>query len=92
MSETVVESAAEHWRIPLVSVEVLVERVVWLLAMLLDETNHAQPRCDLCEGAHPFSVAFHLDVYLFEGVTGTEEELYEALRKNCFSVALRGSF
>ena len=39
-------------------------------------------------GANPFAVAFHRDAYLFEGVTGTEE-LYEALRKNGFSVALR---
>ena len=37
----------------------------------------------LCEGANPFAVAFHRDVYLFEGVTGTKE-LYEALRKNGF--------
>ena len=33
--------------------------------------------------ANPFAVAFHRDVYLFEGVTGTEE-LYEALRKDGF--------
>ena len=32
----------EHWRIPLVSVEVVVRRVGWLQAMLRDETNHAQ--------------------------------------------------
>ena len=36
-----------------------------------------------CEEANPFAVAFHRDVHLFEGVTGTEE-LYEALRKNGF--------
>ena len=35
----------------------------------------------LCEGANPFAVAFHRDVYLSEGVTGTEV-LYEALRKD----------
>ena len=34
-------------------------------------------------GSNPFAVAFHRDVYLFEGVTGTEE-LYEALRKDGF--------
>ena len=33
----------EHWRIPPVSVEVVVRRVGWLQAMLRDETNHAQP-------------------------------------------------
>ena len=37
----------------------------------------------LCEGANPFAVAFHRDVYLFEGVTGTEE-LSEALRRDGF--------
>ena len=37
----------------------------------------------LCEGAHPFAVAFHRDVYLCEGVTGTEEP-YEALRRDGF--------
>ena len=37
----------------------------------------------LCEGAYPIAVAFHRDVYLFEGVTGTEE-LHEALRKDGF--------
>ena len=57
--------------------------------MLRDETNHAQPlaaifgrflgkevleeKGGLCDGANPFAVAFHRDVYLFEGVTGTEE-------------------
>ena len=79
----------EHRRIPLVSVEVAVRRVGWLQAMLRDETSHAQPlaaifgrflrkdvleeRGRLCEGANPFAVAFHRDVYLFEGVTSTEE-------------------
>ena len=67
--------------------------------MLRDEANHAQALAavfgrflgkdvlekdgGLCEGANPFAVAFHRDVCLFEGVTGTEE-LYEALRKNGF--------
>ena len=37
----------------------------------------------LCEGANPFAVAFHRHVFLFEGVTGTEEP-YEALRKDGF--------
>ena len=37
----------------------------------------------LCEGANPFAVAFHRDVYLFEGFTGTED-LHEALRKDGF--------
>ena len=90
----------EHWRIPLVSVEVAVRRVGWLQAMLRDETNHAQPlaaifgrflgkevleeKGGLCEGANPFAVAFHRDVYLFEGVTGTEE-LYEAFGRMVFS-------
>ena len=89
----------EHWRIPPFSVEVAVRRIGWLKAMLRDEANHAQALAavfgrflgrdelekdgDLCEGANPFAVAFHRDVYLFEGVTGTEE-LYEALRKNGF--------
>ena len=74
-------------------------RVGWLQAMLRDEPNHAQPlaaifgRCmgkevlevkgGVCEGANPFAVAFHRDVYLFEGVTSTEE-LDEALRKGGF--------
>ena len=89
----------EHWRIPPFTVEVAVRRIGWLKAMLRDEANHAQALAavfgrflgrevlqkdgDLCEGANPFAVAFHRDVYLFEGVTGTEE-LYEALRKNGF--------
>ena len=67
--------------------------------MLRDETNHAQPLAaifgrfldkdvleesgGLCEGANPFVVAFHRHVFLFEGVTGTEE-LFEALRKDGF--------
>ena len=67
--------------------------------MLRDEANHAQALAEvfgrflgrevlekdggLCEGANPFAVAFHRDVYLFKGVTGTEE-LYEVLRKNGF--------
>ena len=51
----------------------------------------------LCEGANPFAVAFHRDVHSFEGVTGTEEELYEALRRMVFSRSSwhslrRGSF
>ena len=88
----------EHWRIPPFSVEVAVRRIGWLkAAMLRDEANHAQALAavfgrflcrdvlekdgDLCED--PFAVAFHRDVYFFEGVTGTEE-LYEALRKNGF--------
>ena len=37
----------------------------------------------LCEGTNPFAVAFHRDVYLFEGVTG-REELDEARRKDGF--------
>ena len=69
----------EHWRIPPVSVEVAVRRFVWLQAMLRDETNHAQPLAaifgrfldkdvleesgGLCEGANPFAVAFHRDVF-----------------------------
>ena len=89
----------EHWRIPLVSVEVAGRRVGWLQAMLRDETNHAQPlaaicgrflgkevleeKGGLCEGANTFAMAFHRDVYLFEGVTGTEE-LSEALGKDGF--------
>ena len=60
-------------------------RVGWLQAMLRDDTNHAQPlaaifgrflgkdfleeKGGLCEGANLFAVAFHRDVYLFEGVT-----------------------
>ena len=88
----------EHLRIPPVSVEVAVRRFGWLQAMLRDETNHAQPLAaivgrflgkdvlegngGLCEGANPFAVALHRDVFLFEGVTGTE--LFEALRKNGF--------
>ena len=67
--------------------------------MLRDETNHAQPLAAiigrflvkdvleengrLCEGANPIAVAFHRDVYLIEGVTGTEE-LREALRTDGF--------
>ena len=67
--------------------------------MLRDEANHAQALAavfsrflgrdvlekdgGLCEGANPFAVAFHRDVYLFEGVIGTEE-LHEALRKSGF--------
>ena len=59
----------EHWRIPLVSLEVAVRRVGWLQAMLLDETDHAQPlaaifgrslgkevleeKGGLCEAANP---------------------------------------
>ena len=74
--------------------------------MLRDETNHAQPpaaifgrflgkevleeKGGLCDGANPFAVAFHRDVYLFEGVTGTEE-LQEALRKDGFQSAFRGT-
>ena len=38
--------------------------------------------------ANPFSVAFHRDVYLFQGVTGTEE-LYEVLRKDGFQPSPR---
>ena len=46
----------------------------------------------LCEGAHPFAVAFHRDVYLFEGFTGTED-LHEALRKDGFqSLFVAGGF
>ena len=37
----------------------------------------------MCEGADPFAVAFHREVHLLEGVTGTEE-LYEAHRKDEF--------
>ena len=93
----------EHWRIPPFSVEVAVRKIGWLKAMLRDEANHAQALAavfgrflgrdvlekdgGLCESANPFAVAFHRDVYLFEGVTGTEE-LYEALQKDGFSVAL----
>ena len=93
----------EHWRIPPVSVEVAVRRVRWLQAMPRDELNHAQPHAaifgrflgkevleekgGLCEGANPFAVAFHRDVYLFEGVTGTEE-LFEALRRDGFQSLL----
>ena len=89
----------EHRRIPPFSVEVAVRRIGWLKAMLRDEANHAQALAavfgrflgrdvlekdgGLCEGANPFAVAFHRDVYLFEGVTGTEE-LYEALQKDGF--------
>ena len=70
-------------------------RVGWLQAMLRDETNHAElvaaifgrflgrevleEKGGLCEGANPFAVAFRQNVYLFKGVTGTEE-LHEALR------------
>ena len=88
-----------NWRIPPFSVEVAVRRIGWLKAMLRDEANHAQALAAVfgrflgrdvlekdggfCEGANPFAVAFHRDVYLFDGVTGTEE-LYEALRKNGF--------
>ena len=90
----------EHWRIPLVLVEVTVMRVEWLQTMLRDETNHAQPlaaifgrflvkevlgeKGGLCEGANPFAVTFHRDECLFQGVTSTEE-LYEALRKDFFN-------
>ena len=86
----------EHWRIPPVSVEVAEKRIGRLKAMLRDEANHTlalaaicgrflgrdvlEEKGGLCEGANPFAVAFHRDVYLFEGVTGTEE-LCEALRK-----------
>ena len=86
----------EHWRIPPVSVEVAVKRIGWLKAMLRDEANHTlalaaicgrflgrdvlEEKGGLCEGANPFAVAFHRDVYLLQGVTGTEE-LCEALRK-----------
>ena len=89
----------EHWPIPPVSVEVAVRRVGWLQAMLRDEKNHAQPpaaifcrflgkavleeKGTLCEGANPFAVAFHRDVYFQGGVTGTRE-LYEALWKDGF--------
>ena len=60
-------------------------RVGWLQAILRDETNHMQPLATiierflgkkvlqekgaLCEGANPSAVAFHRDVYLFEGVS-----------------------
>ena len=89
----------EHWRFPPVSVEVAVRRVGWLQAMLRDEMNHAQPlaaifgrflvkevleeKGGLCKGTNPCAVAFHRDVYLLEGVTGTEE-LFEALRRDGF--------
>ena len=42
-----------------------------------------EERGGLCEGANPFAVAFHRDVYFVEGATGTEE-LYEALRTDGF--------
>ena len=82
----------EHWREPPVSVEVAVRRVGMVTC---DETKRinrnalavifgrflGRRKGVLCEGANPFAVAFHRDVYLFEGVTGTEE-LYEALPKD----------
>ena len=37
----------EHWRLPLVSVEVALRRVGWLQTMLRDETNHAQPLAEI---------------------------------------------
>ena len=74
-------------------------RIGWLKAMLRDEANHAKALAavfgrffgrdvlekdgGLCEGTNLLAVAFHWEVYLFEGVTGTEE-LHEALRKNGF--------
>ena len=98
-AKTVENGRVRQWRIPLVSVEVAMRRVGRLQATLGDETNHAQPlaaifgrflekevleeKGGLCMGPNPFAVAFHRDVYLFDGVTGTEA-LYEALRKDGF--------
>ena len=96
----------EHWRIPLVSVEVVVRRVGWLQAMLRDETNHAQllaaifgrflgkevleEKGGLCEGANPFAMAFRRDVCLFEGSHGHRGAL-RGSSEGFVPVAIRGT-